>query len=72
MVSCKDKYWFMGHWFPVNDVKEHLSKVSGISEDEWECEEDLSETIERMAKDKPSSYLQFFRSMHDLRFHGRR
>jgi uncharacterized protein YabN with tetrapyrrole methylase and pyrophosphatase domain len=67
-MAIQEKYYFMGHWYLVKDVKNTLSSVTGIKEGHFKSEEDISSVIERMIKEKPSYFSAFSKEMHTLRF----
>lgn len=68
LTVTQEKYYFMGHWYPIGEVRKTLSSITEINEGNFKSEEDISSVIERMIKEKPTHFSLFSKEMYNLRF----
>lgn len=66
-MNSAGKIYFMGFWYRPDDIRSGLLKATRLSEDDIDWDE-LSETMENIAKTSPTVYSRFSREMHNIRF----
>ena len=58
---------FMGHWYPMEEIRSGLAKAMHLPEEDFDWDE-LPDAIEFIAKKSPTLFSAFSREMHNTRF----
>ena len=65
------KIYMMGHWYKPDEIRASLARATSLPEDEFDWDE-LTETVEYIAKRSPTAYSKLSKELHNIRFGSKR
>ena len=70
-MNTAGKIHIMGAWYSLDDIRTCLAKATSLPEDEFDWDE-LTDTVEYIAKRNPTAFSRFSREMYNVRFGSKR